>query len=110
MEKISQFIVEYWREIASLVALVITVIIALIRKTPKVNLSDEIEKDIASILPVFINGVEEPGNGQRKKQLVLDMVAKYVKKKFGVEISKTIVSYTENLLEGVLSTPQKKGD
>lgn len=110
METVIQFICDYWREIASCCALIITVLLYVFRKRPSFNGVDKIKEDVLEILPVLINQVEENGNGQRKKYAVVELVKLYVKKHYKIDIPVYLLDWLENSIESILSTPQKKGD
>lgn len=111
MKEIIDFIVKYWREIASLVVLLISVLIQLVKKKPVLNKLDEIKEDVLEILPILINKVEEPGNGQRKKNAVLQLVKQYMKKRWCLkDCPEWLELWVDDSIENILSTPTKKED
>lgn len=110
MEKLIEFLSFYWREIFDLAVLFISVVLCLIRKRPVVNEMDTIKNDILGVLPVLINSVEKPGEGAQKKSTVMNLVAAYVKKKYKIDLDGSLISYIDNVIENILSTPKKKGE
>lgn len=106
---IIEFCKTYWREILSCLTVLITVVIQLLKKRPSYNLLDAIKEDILGILPELICAVEIDGNGQRKKNAVIDAVKSFVEKKYGISLPDKLLIYVSNAIEDILSTPQKKG-
>lgn len=100
----------HWREIFYLLSLIITVVIYLCKKRPSYNLLDAIKEDILEVLPSLINSVEIDGNGQRKLNAVVNMVKDYVQKKYKIDFPEKLLAFVVSSIEGILSTPQKKGD
>lgn len=107
-EFIKSFVFVYWRELLALFCSFLTLLLYVFRKRPSWNSLDEIKEDVLLVLPKFINTVEEDGNGQRKKNAVLDLVKIYVKKKFKVDCSEKLLGLFSDAIEDILSTPQKK--
>lgn len=110
MEKVIEFLTLYWREILDLAVLIISVVLCLIRKRKVINEIDTIKQDVLGVLPVLMNSVEKPGDGAQKKSTVMSLVAAYVKKKYKIELDGSLVSYIDNAIENILSTPTKKGE
>lgn len=106
---ILNFIVQYWKEILTVLGVIITIVLYLVKRRPKVNLLDTIKEDVLELLPVLINKVECDGNGQRKKNAVIDFVNKYLQKKYQVQISPYLSEWLSDAIESILATPQKKG-
>lgn len=107
---IFNFCKEYWREILSVLGVFISVLIYCCKKRPSYNAIDKIKEDILEILPEFILKVETDGNGQRKKNAVLELIKLYVQKKYKMALSSDLESFVVVSLESILSTPQKKGE
>lgn len=105
-----KFCQTYWREIVDVSVLIISVIICLIRKRPCINKMDEIKEDVLQVLPIFIKGIEKPGNGESKKNQVIELCKNFVKKKFKIDCPQDVMDLVENQIEVILSTPQKKGN
>lgn len=108
MEEIKNFIFTYWREIAYCGAFIISVLISVLRRNVWNN-TDEIKTSILEILPLLISKAERPGNGAEKKAAVIDLVKKYVKKHFGIELPKSLEAFVSDAIESILDTPTKKG-
>ena len=105
---IYEFIITYWREILTVFATIITVVLYLVKRRPKINLLDTIKEDVLELLPVLINKVECNGNGQRKKNAVIELVNKYLQKKYQVQISPYLAGWLSDAIESILTTPTKK--
>ena len=107
---ILEFLKTYYKEIIEFSVLIITVVIALIRKKPTYNELDTIKKDALENLPSLISLVEAPGNGEQKKQAVLDLLSAYCRKKFGFVLTDDLILFFSEAIESILSTPKKKGE
>lgn len=103
------FIIQYWKEILTVLGIIITVVLYLVKRRPKVNLLDTIKEDVLELLPVLINKVECDGNGQRKKTAVVELVNKYLQKKYQVQLSPYLADWLSDAIESILTTPTKKG-
>ena len=107
-EIILEFLTQHYREIIDISVLIISVVICLIRKRPSFNQIDTIKKDALDTLPLFISSVEIPGNGEKKKQAVIDLLSAYLRKKYHFDITDEMINYFGSAIESILSTPQKK--
>ena len=110
MKEIIEFLKTYYREIIEISVLLLSVIICLIRKRPCINKMDEIKEDVLQVLPIFIKGIEKPGNGESKKNQVIELCKNFVKKKFKIDCPQDVMDLVENQIEVILSTPTKKGE
>lgn len=108
ISNILDFITQYWRELISLVILLISVLISLFRKRSTLNVADEIKKDVLVILPEMIKAVECAGHGQDKLNAVVLEVKKYIKKKYSVKDVDVFIPFIISSIESILSTPTKK--
>lgn len=106
--QVLSFVLAYWREILSISGVIISILIYCCKKRPSYNAIDKIKEDILELLPTLILKVEEDGNGQRKKNAVLEFVKIFVKKKYKMALTSDLESFVINGLESILSTPQKK--
>ena len=79
---ILDFLKNHYREIIDLAVLIISVVICLIRKRPCVNQIDAIKEYIFEMLPVLINSVEKPGEGESKKKAVITALHKLLNKNY----------------------------
>lgn len=102
------FIVEYWRELLTALVCLLTVLINLLKKRPTLNKIAEIKEDVLEFLPKLILKVEVDGNGQRKKNAVIELIKKYVQKKYKFDLTPDLIAFVDENLESVLATPQKK--
>ena len=108
------FIKNYWREIASLLALVVSVVFYMLKKPVASSLDSDIISDLTVLIAGWIKEVEVPGNGEYKKETVTNLAKRYLKKRYGrsldddeAEIWNKRIS---TIIELFLSTPQKKGE
>lgn len=108
LQQILDFITQYWRELTSLVILLISVLISLFRKRSSLNVADEIKKDILVILPELIKAVECAGHGQDKLNAVVLEVKKYIKKKYSIKDIDVFTPFIIASIENILSAPTKK--
>ena len=98
--------------IIALVTLIVSVVVAALRKKPSQDLTGTIKADILEFLPFFIEAVECPGNGDIKKQQVITASLVRISKILGRGLSKEEASYWSKFLsssiEAILTAPQKK--
>ena len=106
---ITQFLLTYWREIVSTIAVIASIIIMAIKKRPVINEMDNIILKVLEKLPEWINSAESFKGADVKKALVLESVKKYVKDQFSVNLPDTYLESISQMIEVILSTPQKKG-
>lgn len=106
--KVIDFLLSYWREIVSTVAVITSIVIMCIRKKPVINEMDNIILKVLEKLPEFINSAETFKGADVKKALVLESVKKFVKDQFSVNLPDTYLESIGCMIEAILSTPQKK--
>ena len=106
------FLKSYWRELASLIALVVSFILYIIRKPVTSSLDSDIISDLTVLIAGWIKSVECDGNGEYKKETVTNLAVRYLKKRYGRTLSDDESSIWQKristLIELFLSTPQKK--
>lgn len=105
------FLITYWREILSVVCLIATVVLYVVRKRP-VKVVDTIKEVICRVLPALINQVEAiPGlSGSDKLRMVLDALSKTLLDfGFGDDVVSQYLPFAKEQVEVILSTPTKKG-
>ena len=108
------FFIQNWQLIASALLFVVSFIIGLFSKIRKgVTFSDVIRGLIAEQLPHWISLAEaHGGTGEQKKVQVLNDALNYASKTLGRRLSEAetsfIVQQASDLIEKILSTPQKK--
>lgn len=108
MEKVLYFIIHNWRDIAAVCVFIISVVIAIIRKKPSMNWLDNILVYVEGLLPKLIRDAEVLSDGESKMALVLRSVQESVKKKYGITLSEEVLARVKEMVEEILSTPQKK--
>lgn len=102
------FIVKYWDIIVSLVMVIASLVLALIKKKPVLNEMDNILLKVLDKLPEWINSAETLKGADVKKSLVLESVKKYVSNEFSVILPQSYIDFIGSKIEDILSTPQKK--
>lgn len=90
-----------------LLALIILVL-TLIKKKPVFNQIDQIKSYILEKLPGLINKFEQPGNGDKKKALVLNVIKLLLAQEFNFYDFSSIENFVSDAIEDILSTPIKK--
>ena len=103
-----EFILTYWREIVSTIAVIASIIIMAIKKKPVINEMDNIILKVLEKLPEFINSAETFKGADVKKALVIESVKKYVKEQFSINLPDSYIESIGFMIEAILSTPQKK--
>lgn len=110
MDKIVDFIVSHWSYISFAILFVIEIIIFVIKKKP-VQVYDTMKQVIVCMLPGLIKLVESEfpsgGHGSEKKELVLKHVEDLFKEN-DFTFTSSYRSFTEKMIEDILSTPSKK--
>ena len=101
------FIITYWREIVSTIAVIASIIIMAIKKRPVINEMDNIILKVLEKLPEFINSAENFKGADVKKALVIESVKKFVKEQFSVNLPDSYIESIGLMIESILSTPQK---
>lgn len=114
LHELKVFFIQNWQLIASALLFVVSFIIGLFSKLRKgVTFSDVIRGLIAEQLPHWISLAEaHGGTGEQKKVQVLNDALNYASKTLGRKLSEAetsfIVQQASDLIEKILSTPQKK--
>lgn len=114
LHELKAFFIQNWQLIASALLFVVSFIIGLFSKLKKgVTFSDVIRGLIAEQLPHWISLAEaHGGTGEQKKVQVLNDALNYASKTLGRKLSEAetsfIVQQASDLIEKILSTPQKK--
>lgn len=102
------FILEHWDVIVSLLMVIASVVLALIKKKPVLNEMDNILLKVLDKLPEWINSAETLKGADVKKSIVLESVKKYVSNEFSVILPQSYIDFIGSKIEDILSTPQKK--
>ena len=114
LHELKEFFIQNWQLIASACLFIVSFIIGLFSKLKKgVTFSDVIRGLIAEQLPQWISLAEtKGGTGEQKKVQVLNSALNYASKTLGRQLSEAetsfIVQQASDLIEKILSTPQKK--
>lgn len=107
MKIVIDFIVKYWDVITSLVLVIASIIIMLIKKKRVVNEMDNIILEVLNRLPRWINAAENLKGADIKKSLVLESAKKFVKDQYSMILPDGYISLIGSRIEEILSTPQK---
>lgn len=107
---VQQFFVNYWREILSVVCLIVSTVLWIVRKKP-VKVVDTLKELIVRLLPALINGAEATHlSGSEKLKMVLDSLSKIlIDFGYGDDVVNQYLPFAKEQVEVILSTPQKKG-
>lgn len=114
LHELKVFFFQNWKEICSIILFIVAFIIGLFSRLKKgVTFSDVIRGLIAEQLPKWISLAEaHGGTGEQKKVQVLNDALNYASKTLGRKLSEAetsfIVQQASDLIEKILSTPQKK--
>lgn len=113
MEEFLSFCRSHLDLIASLLTLIVSVILVLIKRRPK-TIDDFVFalNEIRTQVSIFCERVEVPGNGIEKKNKVIDLSLAMLSRLIGRELSGKEIDYASKLIssdiENVLNAPTKK--
>lgn len=105
------FLREYWRELLSGAALIVTIVLYIVRKKP-VKVVDTLKEIIVRVLPALINLAEMQSGltGEDKLNFVLNELTKaLLEDGYGDEVIQSYLPFAKEQVELILSTPTKKG-
>lgn len=107
------FIFDNWYYLLSILILLLSFIISLVRKRANSNLVDSVKSSLLELLPSFISLAEvSEVPGEDKKNFVINLALDRISSLLGCKLSDTDraywVSFIISSLESILSTPQKK--
>lgn len=110
---ILDFIIDNWYYLLSILILLLSFIISLVRKRANSNLVDSVKSSLLELLPSFISLAEvSEVPGADKKTFVINLALDRISSLLGCKLSDADksywVSYISSCLESILSTPQKK--
>lgn len=110
---ILDFIVDNWYYLLSILILLLSFIISLVRKRANSNLVDSVKSSLLELLPSFISLAEvSEVPGEDKKNFVINLALDRISSLLGCKLSDADksywVSFISSSLESILSTPQKK--
>lgn len=105
-----EFILNYWQYLVIILVDLIGLVFILLRKKQSIT-EASIKEMIADVVPGYINLAEASGStGRTKLCLVVDLVLKRIQKYISKSDEQFWISYIHDVIEAILSTPQKKGD
>ena len=102
------FIKDNWQLIASVITLICSLVIFILKKKPVMNEMDCILLKVMEKLPEWISQAESLKGAEVKKSLVIESVKKYVKDEFSINLPDSYVALVGSYIENILLTPQKK--
>lgn len=107
------FILDNWYYLLSILILLLSFIISIVRKRANSNLVDSVKSSLLELLPSFITLAEvSEVPGEDKKNFVINLALDRISSLLGCKLSDTDrsywVSFISSSLESILSTPQKK--
>lgn len=108
MNQFLNFIKDNLSLIISIILVIISFVVSLCRKRPKMNEMDNILLATLEKLPELIRNAETFKGADVKKTLVLESVKTFVKDQFSVILSDQMLAFIGYQVEQILSTPQKK--
>lgn len=105
---ILDFIKDNWQLIASVLTLICSLVIFILKKKPVMNEMDCILLKVMEKLPEWIAQAESLKGAEVKKSLVIESVKKFVKDEFSINLPDSYVALIGTYIENILLTPQKK--
>lgn len=110
---ILDFICDNWYYLLSILILLLSFIISIVRKRANSNLIDSVKSSLLELLPGFISLAEiSEVPGAEKKNFVIDLALDRISSLLGCKLSDADraywISFISSSLESILSTPQKK--
>lgn len=114
---IVDFFREYWQLIGTALLIILEVILIVIKRRPlSLDEFQAVLDDVLKSIPHWCSTIENitgPGQGELKKQVVLQKSLDRVASKLGRDLteaeSNKVFSCCSTMIESVLATPQKKG-
>ena len=107
------FILDNWYYLLSILILLLSFLISIVRKRANSNLVDSVKSSLLELLPSFISLAEiSEVPGEDKKNFVINLALDRISSLLGCKLSDAEksywVSFITSSLESILSTPQKK--
>lgn len=106
------FVLTWYREIIYLILFIIELIISIIVGVKKSKKESPVLMDLLVEVPKYILAAEKilgAGNGQKKRDFVLEEISKLFYEKTGQEIDMKTFRIISESIENILYAPQKKG-
>lgn len=109
-----EFLINNWYYLVSILILIASFIVAIVRKKASMNVSDAIKASLSEYIPEFIKIAEfTKDTGKNKLEFVIQLGLDKVSSLLGVSLSyaqcEYWTSYIKKLTESILETPEKKG-
>lgn len=102
----------HWYDILSLVMFLASILFFILKKPLGSSLESDYIADLSVLIAGWIQQVEVPGNGATKKETVISLCMKWLRKKYGREFTEDEETIwrkrISTLIELYLSTPEKK--
>lgn len=116
MDQIINFVKANYKEIISVImllaAIIISAIITVKKSGGKTSFWEALRARIFEQIPLWADLVEKPGNGEAKKQAVIDLALNEAKAYLGRELTdpekQALISMASSHLENVLKSPKAK--
>lgn len=116
MNDILNFVKANLKEIISVLILVIVIIVSSIitakKSGGKISFWEALKSRIFEQIPLWADLVEKPGNGEAKKEAVIELALNEAKAYLGRELTtpeqQAIITLTSSHLENVLRAPKAK--
>ena len=116
MEIVLNFIKENLKEIISVAVLIVVIIISAIisvkKSGGKISFWEALKSRIFEQIPLWADLVEKPGNGEAKKEAVIELALNEAKAYLGRELTESehqaIITLASSHLENVLKAPKAK--
>lgn len=110
-----EFLIENYKLFVIVGSCLLDLILFVICCCLKKKKSISIDEQILGLMPIAIKAAEDlygSGNGEKKKQYVMDFVSKQFKKWTGYELKPGCLEYGYFVafMENILATPTKKGE
>lgn len=109
-----EFLFANWYYLVSILILIASFIVAIVRKKASMNVSDAIKASLSEYIPEFIKVAELTNDsGKNKLEFVIQLGLDKVSSILGVSLSiaqcEYWTAYIKKLTESILETPEKKG-
>lgn len=110
MSQVINFLRSYWREIAWIIGLIVSIVLCCVRKKPN-KVYDAVTEYIRDCAPSAINQAEQTEyKGDDKLSYCTGLILNALKVKFALSEKDlySLVGVIHHVIEDILSTPQKK--
>ena len=116
MDQIINFLKNNYKEILSVLILIVAIIVSAIitvkKSGGKVSFWEALKSRIFEQIPLWAELVEKPGNGEAKKEAVIELALNEAKAYLGRELTdpekQALITMASSHLENVLKAPKAK--